>query len=268
MGWALHGSKTRCGRPSLAGWAMPRGRGLSPHRSRYANTCSSLRHHRALRRQKADSQVERPANCLRRQAVGGQWLAFGAGRGPWDAGCVRAWCRAGGPGTGVAGYGVARLCGCIRAVVVPPGASPIRGRPPRLQGTAVLMRLLDAGRDGRPRAWAGERGYRHRPAAATSACRRSGNRLKRATAARQQPDAASTPRRIAVLHAAPGQGMTTATCPRPKPAALAGRAVRSPSRVGPGWPAAAAPGSRISSSPPIRFKTSGSVQPLPSGRRR
>jgi hypothetical protein len=57
-----------------------------------------------------------------------------------------------------------------RAVVVPPGAGPIRGRLPWLQGAAVLMRLSIAVCDGRPRAWAGERGRRRRPAATTSAC--------------------------------------------------------------------------------------------------
>jgi hypothetical protein len=56
-----------------------------------------------------------------------------------------------------------------RAVVVPPGAGTIRGRPPWLQGIAVLMRLWLAVCDGRPRAWAGERGHRRRPAATTSA---------------------------------------------------------------------------------------------------
>jgi hypothetical protein len=72
---------------------------------------------------------------------------------------------------------------CIRAVVVPPGAGTIRGCRPRLQGTTMMPRQRGAGIDGRPRAWAGERGPENGGTAAALPPRRRhaarGERLQR-----------------------------------------------------------------------------------------
>jgi len=104
----------------------------------------------------AETSIRIRFQSLESRLAGGQLPRFAAGR-------AQTWSRAGGlrrRGTPPQMH---------RAVVVPPGAGPIRGRSPWLQGTALLMRLRIAVCDGRPRAWAGERGRRRRPAAATSA---------------------------------------------------------------------------------------------------
>ncbi len=111
------------------------------------------------------SQSSRPESRPPSSASDQAHVTTGSGRELWrslhTAHCRRsrrAACRCG-PGQ-VASKGAARHRRCIRAMVVPPSAGPMRGRLPCGQGTAVLMQLRVAGCDAAPRAWAGERGQR------------------------------------------------------------------------------------------------------------
>jgi len=64
---------------------------------------------------------------------------------------------------------VARHLRCNRAVVVPPGAGPIRGARSASRPPTVLTRQSGVDHGAAPRAWAGERGHRRRPAATMQA---------------------------------------------------------------------------------------------------
>jgi hypothetical protein len=102
-------------------------------------------------------------SCL---SAGTACACQGCGGREWG---LRPYPRATHHGTRVAYVGVAHHRQCLQGGGGAPGRRPHSRSPPRRAGTAVMTQMSIMCRDRSPRAWAGERGHRRRPAATTIA---------------------------------------------------------------------------------------------------